>query len=96
MFPLFVLPSLDSSRGDIDFASVCAHAESLAVSFVSELIIWNIVEKQVSKYISVSRVTTRHKRPCYFDKAGMSLTHSPAEAHYDLTKLLMFAITTAC
>ena len=38
---------LDSARGDVQFAGVFAPVASVAVSFVSEFIFWNLVKKQL-------------------------------------------------
>ena len=40
---------MDSCRGDIEFPDVFAHVASMAVSFVYELICWNIGKQMYAK-----------------------------------------------
>ena len=52
--------ALDSGRGDVDLAGVFASVASVTVSFVSECIFWNPVEKRFESMPEPWRVMGFH------------------------------------
>jgi len=63
VFPVFWpnLGPLDSGRGDVEFAGILGSEASLADSFVTESIFWNLADEKIEKRLQTRQGKNEHQ-----------------------------------